>query len=75
MASDANGLAALPAWARVVAMVGVPSALCLYLVYAVTSFATAGVTESQQQLRVSETAQRFMEMEKARKEKILIKQI
>ena len=47
-----NGMLGLPQWARVVALVGVPSAIAMGLVYALATFATGGLMELHQQLDV-----------------------
>lgn len=47
---NGTGLAGLPNWARVVALVGVPSTIALFLVYALTTFATNGLAELHRQM-------------------------
>lgn len=41
-----NGnLTGLPTWARVLGLLGVPSAIAVYLVYSLANFATVGVSD------------------------------
>lgn len=47
-----NGVSGLPQWARVVALVGIPGTIALYLVYSLASFATTGVAQLHQQMEV-----------------------
>lgn len=50
MAENGNGVSGLPQWARVIALVGVPSAIALFLVYSLADFATTGVAELHRQM-------------------------
>jgi len=50
MAENGNGVNGLPNWARVIALVGIPGAIALFLVWSLASFATAGVTELHRQM-------------------------
>lgn len=47
---NGNGLGGLPQWVRAIALVGVPSAIALYLVYNLTGFATTGLASLQRQM-------------------------
>lgn len=40
-----SGLTGLPQWARVIFLLGVPSAIALFLVYHLTTFGTTGIAE------------------------------
>lgn len=47
---EGNGFHGLPTWVRSIALVGVPSAIALYLVYVLASFATVGLADLNRQM-------------------------